>query len=395
MLKKTLIVIFFIETISLLILFSFRFFNIVYLKLNSSEPLIVYFSKNHLPHPVLRKSKNNYNAMNDNNLKDFDPNTVLYFHNENRFGEKKNINNKSNNDDYFIYLIGGSTVDGTGADKPNETIDASIKRQIKKLNCKNSVKIFNEAVSGNSSKQDFLNISLRLLPHNSPDMILSLQGWNDFLSYAGSRHNEISPLAKYWTTREQMTYKYINSPNFYNNFILLIKNETFLGILLSSMLDTYKRYFFIDLENRKQLSLSENIKILEKNYFYFQKQSRLISMNNNVKYFHFLQPSLLFKNFPTQKEMNILNGVKNTFSYGKRDNYIFSKTYWDNLDKFYKTIVKNEEFFNSDWIYDFSKIFLNSKDTDFIDHGHLSKIAQSKIGISIFNEIKSEINCVK
>ena len=50
MLKKTLIVIFFIETISLLILFSFRFFNIVYLKLNSSEPLIVYFSKNHLPH---------------------------------------------------------------------------------------------------------------------------------------------------------------------------------------------------------------------------------------------------------------------------------------------------------------------------------------------------------
>ena len=33
-------------------------------------------------------------------------------------------------------------------------------------------------------------------------------------------------------------------------------------------------------------------------------------MNNNVKYFHFLQPSLLFKNFPTQKEMNILNGVK-------------------------------------------------------------------------------------
>ena len=261
MLKKTIFIIFFTEVISLLILFSLRFINIVYLKLNSYEPLTVYFSKSHLPHPIFRKSKNEYNAMSHSNLKDFDPNTVLYFHNENRFGEKKNINIKNNNDDYFIYLIGGSTVDGTGADTPNETIDASIKRQIKKLNCKNSVKIFNEAVSGNSSKQDFLNISLRLLPHNSPDMILSLQGWNDFLSYIGTRHNEISPLAKYWTTREQMTYKYINSYNFYKNLVLLVKHETYLGILLSSMLDSYNRYFFNDLKNKKQLSLTENIEV--------------------------------------------------------------------------------------------------------------------------------------
>ena len=74
-----------------------------------------------------------------------------------------------------------------------------------------------------------------------------------------------------------MTYRYINSPNFYNNFILLIKNETFLGILLSSMLDTYKRYFFIDLENRKQLSLSENIKILEKLFLF----SKTVKININ------------------------------------------------------------------------------------------------------------------
>ena len=82
MLKKTIFIIFFTEVISLLILFSLRFVNIVYLKLNSYEPLIVYFSKNHLPHPIFRKSKNEYNAMSHNNLKDFDPNTVLYFHNE-------------------------------------------------------------------------------------------------------------------------------------------------------------------------------------------------------------------------------------------------------------------------------------------------------------------------
>ena len=35
-------------------------------------------------------------------------------------------------------------------------------------------------------------------------MIISLQGWNDILkSYVGSRNNGISPLAKYWSTREQ------------------------------------------------------------------------------------------------------------------------------------------------------------------------------------------------
>ena len=46
-------------------------------------------------------------------------------------------------------------------------------------------------------------------------------------------------------------------------------------------------------------------------------------------------------------------------------------------------------------LVDFSDIFKNSSDEDFIDHGHYSKIAQDKIGKLIFEEIKEKIKCNK
>ena len=157
-----------------------------------------------------------------------DPNTVLYSHRFNRFGEEKKINLDVKNEEHFnIFLIGGSSAEGDGVNSSDHTIDSIIKKEIKSLNCSNLINVYNEAVSGNSSKQDFLNISLRIIPHYKPDMIISLQGWNDFLGYVGSRNNGISPLAKYWSTREQKMYNYINQSNIKFEVIDIVKTKTF------------------------------------------------------------------------------------------------------------------------------------------------------------------------
>jgi hypothetical protein len=66
-----------------------------------------------------------------------------------------------------------------------------------------------------------------------------------------------------------------------------------------------------------------------------------------------------------------------------------------NLGSFYESIINNEQFKKRNWINDFSDIFKNSSDEDFVDHGHYSKIAQDKIGKLIFEEIKEKIKCNK
>ena len=387
--KNILILFLCIELISLILLFTLRLYNLSFLKIKNSEPLIVYFSKKHLPHPIFRKSISKYNYK-----ESFDPNTVIYNHKFNHFGDEKKINLINKKNDYYnIFLIGGSTVAGDGVNKAQDTIDSSIQEQINFLNCSNKINVYNEGISGNTSKTDFLNISLRIIPHYKPDMLISLQGWNDFLAYVGSRNNKISPLSQYWTTREQKMYSYVTTQNAPFGFLNLIKNETYLGILLSSMLDTYKKYYFIDLHYRTEISKTEDIQILSKNYFYFQEQSRRISQLNNIDYIHFFQPSLIYKKTPTEYEKNILNGEKNTYSFGKKDNYIYSSEYWNNLKNFYEMIINDKKFTEKKWIYDLSNIFKNSSDNDFVDHGHLSKIAQNKLGKLIFKKIKDKIPC--
>ena len=374
MLKKIIIIIISIELFSLLILLFGRTINLGFRFFERQEPLIVYFSKKDLPHPIFNYKENLQSLERDaHSYKNFDPNSVLYFQNFDRFKIEKKINKKKNSNDFFIYLIGGSTVDGTGASTPDETIDAAIRKEINSMGCKNNVKIFNEAVSGNSSKQDFLNISLRLIPYQNSDMIISLQGWNDFLAYAGQRRNQISPLAKFWTSREQKMYNYINARKPLREFFLFSKVNTFSGILFNSLFSNYYFKFVQDKVFKNQLSQSENLDILLKNFFYYQEQSWKISKSNNIFYNHFFQPALIYKKNPTPYEKNSLNGKKDTFTTNDLNNFIFSEAYWKNLENFYENVSKNNPFKDTQWFNDYSKIFENSNDTDFIDHGHLTK----------------------
>ena len=115
-------------------------------------------------------------------------------------------------------------------------------------------------------KQDFLNISLRLIPYQNSDMIISLQGWNDFLAYAGQRSNQISPLAKFWTSREQKMYNYINARKPLREFFLFSKVNTFSGILFNSLFSNYYFKFVQDKVFKNQLSQSENLDILLKTF---------------------------------------------------------------------------------------------------------------------------------
>ena len=111
--------------------------------------------------------------------------------------------------------------------------------------------------------------------------------------------------------------------------------------------------------------------------------------------FIFFQPVLIYKKFPTKYEKNILNGKKDIKSKDNVDNSVYSTKFWQNQESFYNSITNDKRFIEKDWKYDFSRIFENSTDIDFTDHGHLTKIAQKKVGKLIFDKVKKEIKCIK
>jgi len=386
---KIILIAFICEFFFLIILISLKLINKISFKITEKNLLEISLYKSDFPHPILNKRSNK------NEIR-FDPNTVYYHHNYYRFGEKRKINKKKNQNDFNIFILGGSTVEGDGVDNLNDTIVSQIQKKIDSLKCENSVKTFNEGISGNSSKQDYLNLTLRIIPHNQPDLIISIQGWNDFMSYAGERDNLISPYAAFWTTREQAMYRYINSNKFLSKSFEFIINNSFTGLFVKSIsinLDFEKK---IQTSKRKiYLSKSEDLDILVKNYFYFQNLSNLVSKHNKIQYYHFLQPSLIYKKKPNQYEKNILLGLKNTKSYKGISNEIFSKQYWNNLKKFYDYILDDNRFQNNQWMIDFSNLYENSSEIDFVDHGHLSSKGQKKIAEAIFDKIQNEITCIR
>ena len=83
-----------------------------------------------------------------------------------------------------------------------------------------------------------------------------------------------------------------------------------------------------------------------------------------------------------------MNGVKDTYGYGKRPNFIFNKNFWSAFKSFYTDVrpkLKNFEF-----SYDISKLFENSSDKDFVDHVHYSKVGNEKVAIKILKSSASK-----
>lgn len=373
----TLLIIILIEIFSLIILISIDVVDKFLIKnvLHAKQ-----FSIYDLPHPILNK----FIFKKDSRWKNlYDPNTTLYM-DKYRFGKDRLINIKKNN--FHIYLVGGSTVEGDGVDKEEKTIAFNLEKMInQKLNCQNKIKVFNEGISGNASKLDFLNISLRILKYQKPDLIISLQGGNDFLAYSGTRILNQNLFSEHWYTREQHFIKKIDEDIFIKIFTYFF-NNTYFGKLISAVIYSINPeiYWF-----KGGYKMIKDKGILHENYKYFQNLSYEITKSNDVDYYHFLQPILSLKKNKSLNEMNTFHGKKYTTTFSGIPNQVFSKKFWEDYTEFYYKILLDLEITQNDWFFDFSQIFENSNDDDFYDHIHLSENGQNKIAFKISEKISN------
>lgn len=377
--RYLIIVVILFEIFSLLLFGVLKSFNVVFnhnfKSTKSSEEL--------LPHPI-------FNKLSDNFL--FDPNTVI-FPSKDRYGNKFKLIEKKDNKSKNIVFLGGSTVEGDGVETAGDTIPG-IFDKILINRCDQKYNVYNYGISGFTSKQEFITLSTKIVPYNDIDYIISLNGVNDFGGNLGSRkHKSKNLYFQFFDSREIRLYNWVNK-NFSEKIVTFLINRTFTGNLI---FDLIKNYIDEEIPYKLNGESFQNLKsynsISLKKLSYYSNASFILSEKNEIKYFHFLQPVLFYKNNPTKDESNTLNGVKDTYGYGKRPNFIFNKNFWSAFKSFYTDVRPNLK--NFEFSYDISKLFENSSDKDFVDHVHYSKIGNKKIAITIFDKLEKDMMCTK
>ena len=339
-----------------------------------------------LPHPILkRKLPSSENLI-------YDPNHSFYEYKHVNsapysYGEEKKQN------DLRIFFLGGSSMLGVGANGFKETIPGIYKELAKDLKCNKDLLVYNDGNNGYSPKLDFIKITTKLIAYGKPDIIISMQGFNNYSGYSGYRPLEkiknAPQFSNYWITREQQIYELLNSNKiFLNNLKKFFYTKFFLGHLTDGILSkmTFVNYV------QKGFDSVPDFKIATENYFHYINLTRDISKLNNFKFYNFLQPPIIYKKYPSEFEKNMLESKDGTF-FGKYPNKVL-KNYWKPLGDFYEYIKLNQNpKFNdiNPWFFDISNILMESKENTFIDPTHYNPIGNKIIAEEIFKKTKKDL----
>ncbi len=276
-------------------------------------------------------------------------------------------------DDFTIFILGGSTVEGRGASSNSRTIAACLERILNdgKLTRHNKIKVINAGMVGFNSFLEFNLLFTRIAPGFKPDMVISLNGRNDWWYLVdGGWQPQSHP---YQDDIEREINSFINS-NYYRAKMVLGSCLEYsiihrmLTRLLGSPPEPTKR------------SYGASIKEYALNYANNLKLCKRLSDLGGFTYFAFLQPALapsLKASFSTHET----NWTRRF--YGSRLNW---ERHMGAADRFYAASRKQLE--NCDWHHDISKIFLHNKEGMYHDSCHYNDVGSEIIAMKIASMIR-------
>ncbi len=292
---------------------------------------------------------------------------------------------KKEKNEFRIFILGGSTVQGEALINKNDPISARLE---KKLNENKVIKkkffVINAGTSGFMSAQELSLIQNRILYAFKPDLIIVLNGTNDAVA---------TPSKDFYLS---------NSHHFQRNFQKNVNNQSksffyFIDDLFSKNISTYFLFkkivekttgiFLFDKENRKFIETSkENPMTEEKEYRYYHNIKILSQLSSKtVPIVVYLQPQMLPRNF-------------NYLSKNDKAIYVEQKktdpNYFNNKQEFYDKIsndIKKYEMLNSqNFIFnDLSELLSKNekKEAFYSDYAHYTAISREIISERIYRDI--------
>ena len=261
------------------------------------------------------------------------------------------INYNKTNNDFRIFMIGGSTVFGSGLSNDRETIPYQL---FKKFNEKyDNVEVINAGISSITSFEE-LYIIENILVNLKPDMIIVYDGVND-IGYKRINEPEIQ------TSSDDISLKnfqkYLRSPVVLYRYILL----------------PMYNYEFTDSPDRTNQDSrfdEETSKIISS--LWGERMNEFCKISNKYEFESvvIIQPALYYGNKPlSDYEKSIL--IPNTF---------WTKT-------FEKMINESKTFNNCSLTLNFSNIFENTSQGVYIDQVHINPYGHKIIAEEIYQKI--------
>ena len=356
----------------------------------------ILLNKYDFPHPILSIDKIKNKIQNFTTVSD--PN-FGYYYTKLRFGEEKKwlTNPESLKNNINIFMFGGSTVEGDGAGSQENTIGSQLERILNENRSDKCypIKVFNEGMSGYQAKQQFNLLFNAVLPRvrKDIDMVVSLDGVNDFLSYVSRRKNIKSPFHETMSTRElEMTsigQEYLDNQSVKSrsNILLNISKNTFIGKLSLSLQRLTSKSTQDNLEDiwghKADLSkIKFNIKNRSYNYIYYIELEKKLLDSLEIRNFRFLQPLILYKKILSDEE----NIIRNKLA-------IYPRIFWDSFDQFYSQVRSDLPPYQN--VIDISNLFSENQEQLFVDHVHYNPKGQLIIASEIGKYIYRFLPCKK
>ena len=301
------------------------------------------------------------------------------------------------NQNFNIFFVGGSTVEGRGSSSNQTTIPAYLEKifndDYSSFFLDKKVHVINMGFSGDTSFQEQLRIFGIIMPNHKPDLIISLNGRNN-------AHNLIARGTDYKINIDNLSFQYqlkfinefkkdciICALNFKLKSISIVYekiNRLFISlekkIFIENKSNEPKYLYDLDYENLSFKSSAQG--------FYSNIMTTNFYLNTfNVPYFSFLQPTLTneFKKHITHQEKEFINKFKKNLSF-----YDYSsENYYKSINKFYKEADKLLS--NTDINYlNLSYLFKNINETTYWDTVHYNDLGNYKIASAIAEFIISK-----
>jgi len=293
---------------------------------------------NVLPHPSFSQATYGFNT--------FDPN-LGWYPSTYMFGKPRRELPPKKASEGRVFLLGGSTAWGTGATREDETIAKRLEVYLNSDEAKTflggTVHVYNEGVPGYYSKQELILLITKIIPFQQPDLVVVLDGLNDFVVYTGSKPNIDRLYSEVWHFNEvkmTLNIERVTTPvgAITNAFIwstVGIIHNTFFGNFFDQVIRVASRSGR-GLVSRIHLmgglapfAAGRTVSQQAKNYYLENiAMMRSICEGEKVKFFWFPQPVLVFKQDRAVEEEAMYR--------------IHPDELWHSLKEFYQTTIRRD-----------------------------------------------------
>lgn len=258
-------------------------------------------------------------------------------------------------------LLGGSVAWGFGASS-NQNIPSFLIEKYLNQNHDINLNVINFAEQMHSSHEELLTF-INILNELNPEVVICLSVTNDinraFIDIYKTHHIHIKQL----------------------NFFLkgqklgLIEEEDFLSFLLKSFFRYHKKSNTINYNNFEFHKYERNkiaLNLLKEK----MDVINLLSFKKGIKVFHFIQPDLIFKKFPSSFELEYLNWIPLERKEFVKKSFLEAKEFIENQKEekniFYQSLLN---------------IFDSNKEDIFFDKAHMSDYGYKLISKEIAKKI--------